>query len=139
MILPEYLTTVFLANLPEGGWPKSFHVITAFNPGRLISEDMNARADEELRRELNLAGRRCFRITGYTPDLRHQEPSWGVAGLSEPSALAIGRRYGQNAIFEVVYDVLSVIGCLSGERMRAGAWKERVFQTISSLHSIAQT
>jgi hypothetical protein len=138
MILEEYLTTVFLASAPDGGWPHHFHIITACNPGKMMSDDANARADEELSKELNLAGTLSFRITGFSPDLSHQEPSWGISGLSKEKALAIGKRYGQNAIFEVVFDVLSVIGCLSGERISAGAWKERVFQTISALQSIAQ-
>ena len=127
MILPEYLSTFFLADAPSGGWPHHFHIITAHNPGVIVGTEINAKADEELRRELNLAGSRCFRITGCSPDLKHQEQGWGVAGLSEERALAIGNQYGQNAIFVVTAGVLSVIGCLSGERIRVDNWEQRLF------------
>lgn len=126
MILPEYLSTFFLAEVPSGGWPQNFHIITAYNPGKIVGAEINAKADEELRKELNLAGSRCFRITGCSPDLKHQEQGWGVSGLSEERALVIGRQYGQNAIFEVTAGVLSVIGCLSGERIRIDIWEQRI-------------
>jgi hypothetical protein len=41
-------------------------------------------------------------------------------------ALELGRQYGQNAIFEVSGGVLSVIGCLSGERVRIEIWEKRI-------------
>jgi hypothetical protein len=126
MILPEYLQTVFLAQTPVGGWPSLFHVITAHNPGEFVGDEINTKADEALRKELNLAGSRCFRITGCSPDLKQQEQGWGVAGLSEERALAIGRQNGQNAIFEVSGGVLSVICCLSGERLRVDNWEKRI-------------
>jgi hypothetical protein len=126
MILHEYLQTVFLAQTPVGGWPALFHIITAYNPGKFVGDEINAKADEALRKELNLAGSRCFRITGCSPDLKHQEQGWGVAGLSLDMALELGRQYGQNAIFEVSGGVLSVIGCLSGERVRVESWEERI-------------
>jgi len=126
MILPEYLQTVFLAQTPVGGWPVLFHIITAYNPGEFVGDEINVKADEALRKELNLAGSRCFRITGCSPDLKHQEQGWGVAGLSLDMALELGRQYGQNAIFEVSGGVLSVIGCLSGERMRVEIWEKRI-------------
>jgi len=131
MILPEYLSTFFLAEVPSGGWPQYFHIITAYNPGKLVGAEINAKADEELRRELNLDGSHCFRITGCSPDLKHQEQGWGVAGLSEERAMAVGRRYGQNAIFEVTDGVLSVIGCLSGERIRIDIWEQRILGKTS--------
>jgi hypothetical protein len=126
MILPEYLSTFFQASPPAGGWPHHFHIITAHNPGVIVGADMNAKADEELRRELNLVGSCCFRITGCSPDLKHQEQGWGVAGLSEEKAVAIGKKYGQNAIFEVTAGALSVIGCLSGERIRVDFLEKRI-------------
>ena len=132
MILPEYLSTFFLADAPSGGWPHHFHIITAHNPGVIVGADINAKADEELRKELNLAGSRCFRITGCSPDLKHQEQGWGVVGLSEERAQAIGRQYGQNAIFEVTAGALSVIGCISGERIKVDDWQKRILGNIPS-------
>jgi hypothetical protein len=132
MILSEYLSTFFLAESPEGGWPESFHIITAHNPGIIVGSEANTTADEELRKELNRVGSRCFRITGCSPDLRYREEGWGVAGLSREEALAIGRRYGQNAIFEITAGILSVIGCLSGEKIRVDSWEKRIVAGPSS-------
>jgi len=126
MILSEYLSTFFLAESPGGGWPESFHIITAHNPGIIVGSEANTTADEELRKELNRVGSRCFRITGCSPDLKHREEGWGVAGLSREEALAIGRRYGQNAIFEITAGILSVIGCLSEESVRVDEWEKRI-------------
>jgi len=132
MILPEYLSTYFLADTPSGGWPQDFYIITACNPGKIVGVEINASADEELRKELNLAGSRCFRITGTSLDLKHQEQGWGVAGLSEERALAIGKQYDQNAIFEITTGILSVIGCLSGERIRVDNWEKRILSKNAS-------
>jgi hypothetical protein len=132
MIVPEYLQTVFLVQTPVGGWPACFHIITGYNPGEFVGDEMNAMADEALRKELNLAGSRCFRITGCSPDLKHQEQGWGVAGLSEERALAIGRQYGQNAIFEVSDGFLSVISCQSGNKLPVDEWEKRILADSSS-------
>jgi hypothetical protein len=126
MILPEYLSTIFQAEIPSGGWPKSFHIVTAHNPGKLLSDVENSMVDEELRKELNLIGSRCFRITGCSQDLKHREPGWGVAGLSDEEAVQIGRKYGQNAIFKIDEKSLFVIGCLSANRQEVGSWEERI-------------
>jgi hypothetical protein len=37
-------------------------------------------------------------------------------------------RSGQNAIFEVTAGVLSVIGCLSGERISVDIWEQRILE-----------
>jgi len=132
MILPEYLSTHFVTDTPSGGWPQRFYIITAYNPGKIVCAETNAKADEELRKELNIAGSRCLRITGVSLDLKHQEQGWGVAGLSEERALEIGIKYGQNAIFDVTAGVLSVIGCLSGERIRVDSWEKRIVAGPSS-------
>jgi len=132
MILEEYLSTFFLADAPSGGWPHHFHIITAHNPGAIVGADINAKADEELRKELNLAGSRCFRITGCSPDLTHREEGWGVAGLTDKEALTMGRKYGQNAIFIVTEGILSVIGCISGERIKVDNWQKRILGNIPS-------
>lgn len=134
MILPEYLTTFFLATKPAGGWPRNFHIITAHNPGIILGAELNAKADENLRKELNLSGSRCFRITGCSSDFTHREEGWGVAGLTDEEALTIGKKYGQNAIFSVTDGILSVIGCLSEERIRIEPWEKRYLGLAMETH-----
>ena len=132
MIHPEYLETVFLAETPPQAWPERFHIITAFNPVVVLSDEINSIADEELRKELTNAGSRIFRITGCSPDLKHQEQGWGVSGLSQEKAVELGGRYGQNAIFEVSDGFLSVIGCQSGNRLPVDEWEKRILAGLSS-------
>jgi Protein of unknown function (DUF3293) len=126
MILEEYLTTVFLAAVPEGGWPEAFHIITACNPGEIVSDEVNVVADGRLREELECAVASCFRIFGCSPDLYHQEQSWGVVGLTNEEAVTISRKFGQNALFEIKEGVLTVVGCLSGERITLGTFHSRI-------------
>jgi len=126
MILPEYLQTVFLAQTPVGGWPSLFHIITGYNPGEFVGDEINAKADGRLREELDRTGGRCFRITGCSPNLFHREAGWGVEGLTGDEAVAIARMFGQNALFEIKDGVLTAVGCLSGERITLGPWQSRI-------------
>jgi hypothetical protein len=126
MILAEYLTTVFLAASPKGGWPRHFHIITAHNPGEIVAEEVNAEADGRLREELDRISGRCFRITGCSPNLFHREAGWGAEGLTGDEAAAIARMFGQNALFEIKEGVLTAVGCLSGERVTLGPWQSRI-------------
>jgi hypothetical protein len=132
MIHPEYLETVFLAETQPLGWPERFHIITAFNPGVVVSNQVNSIADVQLRKELNNTGSRCFRVIGCSPDLKHQEQGWGVSGLSQEKAVELGSRYGQNAIFEVSDGFLSVIGCQSGNKIPVDEWQKRILADSSS-------
>jgi len=125
MILPEYLETVFLAETPHGGWPQLFHIITAWNPGKILDEVTNKTADESLRTLLNREGSRCFRVTGCSPDLKHQEPGWGVAGLSRSRAVDIANEYQQNALFEISAGRINIVGCQSQTVQQVGIWAER--------------
>jgi len=59
MIHSEYLETVFLAETPPQGLPKRFYIITAFNPGAAVSDQVNSVADDQLRNDLNNTGPRC--------------------------------------------------------------------------------
>ena len=126
MILEEYLTTVFFAAAPEGSWPHHFHIITACNPGEIVADEVNSDADGRLREELDRTGGRCFRIIGCSPNLFHREEGWGVEGLTSDEAVAIARKFGQNALFEIKEGVLTVVGCLSSERITLGPWQSRI-------------
>lgn len=125
MILSEYHDTVFKAAEPKGGWPPFFHVITAWNPGVFLSFEENNAADRNLHDRLNTKGV-IFRVIGCSPDMKHQEPGWGVYGLTQADALEIGREYRQNAIFEISEDLISVIGCITGEVQFVGLWSDRL-------------
>jgi hypothetical protein len=125
MILPEYLDTVFKAAEPQEGWPRLFHIITAWNPGVSWSLDENNEANRKLLVLLQALGS-PFKVIGCSPCLKYQEDGFGVTGLSREQAVAIGSQYGQNAIFEVSNDALIVIGCMSNKSQSLGSWSGRL-------------
>jgi hypothetical protein len=125
MILPEYLDTVFKATEPQEGWPGLFHIITAWNPGVSWSLDENNEANRKLLALLQPLGS-PFKVIGCSPCLKYQEDGFGVTGLSREQAVEIGSQYGQNAIFEISEDLISVIGCVSGEVQVVGLWSGRL-------------
>ncbi|MBM3990529.1 MAG: DUF3293 domain-containing protein [Planctomycetes bacterium] len=56
------------------------------------------RATERLRAELRVQGARAVDVLAGSPDRRHREPSLACE-LSEASALALARSFGQDAYF----------------------------------------
>ena len=128
-ILPEYLETVFIGVPPIAGWPADFHIITAFNPKKILPEPENLAADTRLRTQLEQDQIAHFRIIGCSADLAHQEASWGVVGISLGRAIEIGRQYGQNAIFEVRDGEVFVVSCETLERQPIGQFEERLKKT----------
>ena len=126
MILLEYLETVFYGPVPAAGWPSDFHVITAYNPKKILTEQENHIADTRLRTQLEQEQVAHFRITGCSADFTHQEASWGVVGISLGRAIEIGRQYGQNAIFEVLNGEVFVVNCDTLERRSIGLFQERL-------------
>lgn len=139
MIFPEYLETVFYGPTPPSGWPSDFHIVTAFNPKRTLSEPENHAADTRLRTQLEQEQIAHFRITGYSADLVHQESSWGVVGISLEQAIDIGRQYVQHAIFEVRDGEAFVVSCDTLERRSLGRFQERVKLPSSAVRDSPET
>jgi len=124
---PAYFETHFQRDEPWDDWPASFAVITAYAPtGTTRPAAENAEADRRLEAELRSA--RCWvrRLTGYSPTTGHAEPGWAVE-LEFDTACDLGERYGQDAIYYVVGDALSVIHCDDRRRpVAVGRFRERV-------------
>jgi len=84
-----------LAEYGVGSWV----FITAWNPrSEEISIENNRLLNNSLRAELLGAGYRWLEGSGVADDRRWSEESLLVFGLPLEVALALGRRYGQNAI-----------------------------------------
>ena len=140
MILHEYLKTVFFGEAPPSGWPRNFHIITAHNPKRVATEAENNAADIRLLCQLQEQQIKCFRLTGCSVDLLHQEAGWAVVGLSLNEAVAIGRGYVQNAIFEVSEGETYVVSCDTLERTRIGDFQGRLrLPPSNSAHSTKES
>ena len=127
MILSEYLQTIFIAKKPpEGVWPEKFAVITACNPMSSGERQEDAAAMTRLRKHLSRRGLKRHKVSGASPDWRHQEVGFAVCDVSLQEALEIGREFRQRAVFWVEGGGIEVVSCECGERKIVGLWEERV-------------
>ncbi len=108
---PEYFKTRFRVERDVSAWPEGFAIISAFaTTGQQWTDAENDAADRRLENELRYAGIWYARITGFSPETGHAEPSWAVEmGFQE--ACGIGERYRQDAIYYVEGDALYVSYC----------------------------
>ncbi|MGW2821668.1 DUF3293 domain-containing protein [Streptomyces sp. NPDC001443] len=101
----------------EGSFPgpaegATVHVITAWNPyGRTAPSDANTRAHCLLLAEIRRRGLTWWPAEGGDVRGTHREESVGVVGLSDTAARALGRRFGQDAIFAWTPGAWRVLAC----------------------------
>lgn len=111
---PAYHDTVF-EYIPTGK-PPDFWVITACNSdGKDASAADNLSADARLRAEIEEMGVTPFRIIGMSRDESHAEPGWGFP-CDETTAMEIGRRYRQEAVFHFTAGHIDLVDCKTCER-----------------------
>ena len=124
---PGYLETRFRVCQPLSYWPSEFAIISAHaTTGERWSERENEACDMELEEELWVLPVWQRRITGFSPETGHEEPSWAVE-LPLERAIDLGRRFRQDAIFHVVGDDLSVVSCGEGTaRTEMGGFRQRL-------------
>lgn len=125
-ILPEYHQVVFLAELPENGWPREFFIITACNPNSGGNRDADKSRHEELRNLLSKLGCWLHEVEGASRDLQHREIGFAAAGLDLEQAIEAGRLFEQNAVFLIEDDSVWVIGCYTGLRQSVGSFSQRL-------------
>ncbi|QLJ05383.1 DUF3293 domain-containing protein [Streptomyces sp. NEAU-sy36] len=100
---------------PEAAGGAAVHVITAWNPGaRTVSADANARAHRLLLDEVRRLGLLRWPAAGGDPGGTHQEESVAVVGLGDAAARALGRRFGQDAVFAWTPGAWRVLACGTG-------------------------
>jgi hypothetical protein len=86
-------------------------IVSAYaTTGERWTDAQNERADRALHGELTARDVWTQRITGFSPDTGHAEPSWATE-LSLAEARDLGRRFRQDAIYHVLGDRLSVTRC----------------------------
>ena len=89
-----------------------FWVLTAWNPGsEPFSDTENAERHWQLCARLDELGHTWLPALGTSPDGSWSEESVAVPGLDRETALALGREFGQEAVFEVTAEYLRVHGC----------------------------
>ncbi len=110
-IHPAYFETHFEQLSAFDEWPKNFAIVTAYaTTGEVWTDAENKLAGQLL--ETNLANQQVWihRLTGYSPKSGHAEPGW-AAEISFESAVDLGKRFRQDAIYYVSQDTLFVILC----------------------------
>ena len=129
---PAYHQTVF-EYIPTGK-PTDFWVITAYNPdGKTADAGDNISADSNLREEIVSLGLVPFRVIGRSPDSSHAEPGWGFP-CDETSALEIGRRYRQEAVFHFTAGRIELVDCESGSHESLGNPSSRILDPRDVRH-----
>jgi Protein of unknown function (DUF3293) len=90
------------AGVLPGAAREALYIVTAWNPdGSDRDARDNARAQATLEQELTRAGLEYWTAAGGDPAWSHVEASVAVIGIDRATALALGRRYRQEAIFEL--------------------------------------
>jgi hypothetical protein len=105
--------------------PGPVGIVTAWNPGRLLSPRENTERDQALREELVRQGIPHVRITGRSPDGGHREESWAVR-CPRATTLELARAFAQEAVYVVEGGRLILVECAAGaEAEELGPWRER--------------
>ncbi|MFF1810752.1 DUF3293 domain-containing protein [Streptomyces sp. NPDC058251] len=90
----------------------TIHIVTAFNPrGRSTTVRANLRAQHELLRTLGLRGLQWWPAVGGDAAGTHAEISAAVVGMDDAQARALGRRFGQDAVFAWSPASWRLLGC----------------------------
>lgn len=131
MILPEYLSTVFL--LPKKQieelktWPKSFWIITACNPYSSGQRSQDSVNNAQLEKDLKAHSQWIRPIICTSKDGGHDaEPSFAVSGLDFEYIRNTAKKFRQNAVFLIEEDSLTVISCTENTQSAAGHFMDKV-------------
>lgn len=100
----------------SGPWsdpvPGTVHVVTAWNPDGLdAGPHANAEAHRRLVDEIDGRGWSWAPAVGASPDGAHHEISVLVRDRARAEAVALGRSFGQLAVFELDDDTQRVVPC----------------------------
>ncbi|GAC1379945.1 MAG: hypothetical protein NVSMB48_04950 [Marmoricola sp.] len=87
------------------------YVVTAYNPGHAAPQAANEEAQARLHDFLEASHLAWLPAVGRSRDHTWAEPSMALTGLSESEAIAIGRRFNQDAIFKWDGCALIVLPC----------------------------
>ena len=123
---PAFYEAVF--ELSPSDITDDFWVITAYNPDSKDTEiTLNKKADEKLRQEITALRKSPFRVIGRSRDGSHAEPGWG-APFDETTAIKIGQRYRQDAVFHFKAGEIWLVDCADGKRVSLDDPEGRIFE-----------
>jgi len=94
-------------------YPDTVYVLTAWNPGgRRRPVEVNGNANLELARDLLGQGAGILNAMGSDPGSDYAEPGFMAWDIDRETAVALGRRVGQDAVFEIDANEVRVVSCV---------------------------
>lgn len=126
-----FLDIHFHFELPEDNWPKSFSVLTAYNPfNERLTDDENRVVNNDLFDELTLLPQVFKVMLGSGAHMKNSEPGFGC-GARLHTLLEMADRWGQFGLYLVVGDQLSLVPCTSDsdEIVIPGGFRKRVIKS----------
>jgi hypothetical protein len=112
---PAYRHARLRAELPHGGLPESFAVITAFNPeGKTIPQADNHERTRQFQAQLTNLGLDHFPVTGFDLNSPHEEAGFGIV-CDLAAACAMGNAFHQEAIFWVQRGQVTLVSLRRGD------------------------
>jgi hypothetical protein len=124
---PAYLKAYFTAELPRSGAPKTFGIVTAYDPGSAPAPaEANREADARLEARLSSEKRPHFRVTGRSLDGSHQEPGYGIESDSPEEIRTLSRAFRQQSFFWIEDGVIYLINTGGERRHLVGKWADRL-------------
>ena len=109
----EYFNTLFELREPIPELPKTFHIITAFNPmDEVLSVNDNLERNKKLKAEILNHNHKAWEIMAMSQDKKHQEASF-LTDAPRQLSITLAIEYNQRAIFQVKEDNLMIISCIS--------------------------
>jgi len=110
---PKYFNTLFELREPFPELPKTFHIITAYNPmDEVLYVKDNLERNKKLKAEILNHNHTAWEIMAMSQDKKHQEASF-LTDAPRQLSIALAIEYNQQAIFQVNNDNLIIISCSS--------------------------
>jgi hypothetical protein len=105
-------------------WPTGdpVHFLTAWDPGpERPGQVINRARQAALETDLRPLAEVLLDAVGVDPVTGRREEGAAVIGVAEPVVLALGARFGQDAVFAWTPAEWSIVGCRGGRRLTS-AW-----------------
>ncbi len=121
---PAYADVRFRAELPKGGLPERFCIVTAWNPDGITTDAAsNAAATARLIAIVQAESLSHFPVTGGSPDSTHAEPGFGMM-VDQARVLSLGREFRQEAVFWIDRGTVHLCPCSAAPPQVIGPWSE---------------
>ncbi len=126
ILRPEGTLTVRSApGADTASWPwptaQAVHILTAWNPGpERPGPAINRTRQAALETDLRPMASTLVAAAGVDPVTGRREEGVAVIGVAESVVLAVGARYGQDAVFVWTPAEWSIVGCHGEPRLTSG-------------------